>query len=382
MSLTRYGIVLLSALVLAVQGCGSGSTEKPPAEKGQAKQSVFDLHAQLAQARDEVQRERESKEALQAQVQPLTQKVGQLQAELNRAQTPGARKEASGAADQSRIQLIGEKALVEYKAEQLSRRLNKLSEDLDRKEGEMATLRQTAQAKEKEVADLSRQIESIQTTEKSRSAALTQRMDQITKELEERSVAAKKLKQELDEKSELLSTFKTAIADANKLKTAADGESSRLRAELDEAKEQLESLTQQTETTQQQLQSSQQQLETSTQQLADAQQQLATSKQQLEEAQQRAVQWYQEAERRGQEAKQRAEESTRWAQEADRYRSMAEAASKDVEDLKARADELSGRLQAVEGEAESPQEHEPSPIDRLLTGPKAEEQAAPKTNLY
>jgi len=382
MSLTRYGIVLLSTLVLAVQGCGSGSTEKPPTDKGQAKQSVFDLHAQLAQARDEVQREREGKENLQAQVQSLTQKIGQLQAEMNRAQTQGARKEASGATDQSRIQLIGEKALVEYKAEQLSRRLNKLSEDLDRKEGELESLRNTAQAREKEVADLKRQIDSIQTAEKSRSAALTTRVDQITKELEERSVAAKKLKQELDEKSELLNTFKTAISDANKLKTAADSESSRLQGELDEVKQQLESSTQQFASTQQQLEASQQQLEASTQQLEASQQQLKSSKQQLEEAQQRAVQWYQEAERRGQEAKQRAEESTRWAQEADRYRSLAEAASKDVEELKARAEELSGRLQAVEGEAESPKDHEPSPIDRLLTGPKAEEPAAPKTNLY
>lgn len=340
MSLMRYGMVLVSALVLAVQGCGSGSTEKSAQDKGQAKQSVFDLHAQLAQARDEVQREQERNADLRAQVQSLTEKINQSRAESKGAGAAPGRQEAASAPDASRIQLIGEKALAEYKAGQLSRRLDELSKNLDRKEKELESIRQTAQTKENEVAVLRQQIDKLQAAEQSRSAALNTRLDQITKQLEERSAAAAKFKQELDEKSELLNALKSAVADANKLRSAADNESSRLQTELAEGKRQLDA------------------------------------------ARQQATQWYQEAERRGQEGDQKAQEADRWRQEAERYRSMAEASSKDLQELKAHAGELAGRLQAMEGEAESQEEQDQSSIDRLLRGPKAQEASEPQSNLY
>ena len=93
MRISYYAMVLLSALVLAVQGCGPSSTEKGAPDKGQAKQSVFDLHAQLAQARDDVQREQERNVKLQAEAQTLNEKIGQMQAELNRARASERRVE-------------------------------------------------------------------------------------------------------------------------------------------------------------------------------------------------------------------------------------------------------------------------------------------------
>jgi chromosome segregation ATPase len=363
MTLTRYALLLLGALLLACQGCGSVSTEQPQPDKGQAKQSVFDLHAQLAQARDEVQREQERAAGLQAQIQSLTQKTTELQAELDKARTGRPKPEATKSqptstrsTDPGRIQLMGQKALAEYKADQLSHQLDDLSKDMDRKETELESIRQTAQAKEKEVALLRQQIDKLQAAEQSRTAELSARIDEATKQLEARSAEAKRLKQEVDEKTELLNALKNAVTDAGQLKSAAESENARLQTDLEDAKTKIESLTQ------------------------------------------LANQWKEEADRRGdetekaaQESVQKGQEADQWRAEAERFRAMAEASAKDVQELKAKAEELIGRLQAMEGEAESeepqgaaqaPQETGPSAVDHLLKGPKAQEGAAPQPNLY
>lgn len=359
MSLTRIsGIVLLGALVLMCQGCGSVSTETPAPDKGQSKQSVFDLHAQLAQARDELQREQEHSADLQAQVQSLTQKAADMQSELAKARTSKARTEAprpsAGAAaskDPARIQLMGEKAIAEFRAAQLSQRLEELSKDLDRKEAELESIHQTAQAKDKEVALLRQQIDKLQAGEQTRTAELNTRLDQINKELAERSAAAQKFKQELDEKTDLLNALKNAVADASQLKSTAETENSRLQTELADAKSQVESLTQ------------------------------------------LANQWKEEADRRGEEtekaaqdAAQKGQEADQWRAEAERYRSQAETSAKELQEAKARAEELTGRLQAMEGEAEAPEPQEegrPSAVDNILKGgPKAQESKEPQSSLY
>jgi chromosome segregation ATPase len=351
MNLVRYGLVLVSGLAFAfAQGCGGSSQQKPAAEKGQGQAVVSTLQDQLARAHDDIQREQARNEELVAQVQSLTEKLRQAQREPGKpgkvATQPPREARGERGTDESKIQLMGAKAIAEYRAAQLSRRLDALSKNLDRKEAEMAAIRQTAQSKEAEVGQLRQQIEKLQAGEKARTVELNSRVEQISKDLANRSAEAKKFKQELDEKSGLLDALKNAVTDASKLKSAAENEVTQLRAELAETTKQLE-----------------------------------TARNVAEQNKSVAEQWQQEAEQ----FRAKAEASDKELQsQAER----AQAAEKELQTLKAQTEELSSRLQALEGEpgeAEAETEAEeasPSRIDRLLRGPKAQQKPGNESSLY
>jgi chromosome segregation ATPase len=365
MNLVRYGAILLSGLALVfLQGCGDSTPLKPAAEKEHSQAVITNLQSQLAQAHDDIQRGQQKNEELIAQVQSLAEKLKQAQSEPAKSPTKAERKAATvpakdargkAAPDESKIQLMGEKAVAEYRAAQLSRRLDELSKDLDRKESEMAAISQKAGAKEAEVEQLRQQIEKLQTADRTRTAELNSRLQQITKDLETSSSEAKKLKQEVDAKSDLLDALKNAVGDAGKLKSTAESEVTRLRTELAEMAKQLEAAQ------------------------AVAEQNKTLSEQNRSIAEQNktvAEQWQQEAEQ----FRMRAEASEK---ELQSERERVQASVKELQDLKAQTEELTSRIQALEREPEGEAEEEaPSRIDRLLKGPQAQETPKGDSSLY
>jgi len=363
MNLAPYGVILLSGLAIVfLQGCG-GSPPQPAAEKEQGQSVISTLQSQLAQAHDAVQREQARNEELIVQVQSLTAKLKQAQNDLAKsakidrksATSPVGEARKKGAPDESKIQLMGEKAIAEHRAAQLRRRLDELSKDLDRKESEMAAIRQKAQSKETEVEQLRQQIEKLQAADRSRTAELNTRLEQITRDLENRSSEVKKLKQEVDSKGDLLDALKNAVADAGKLKATAENEVTRLRAEMAEMSNQLETakaVAEQNKT------------------LAEQNRSIAEQNKSV------AEQWQQEAEQ----FRMKAEAAEKDLQS---QREKAQASEKELQDLKAQTEELNSRIQALErepeGEAEQPG---PSRIERLLKGPQAQETPESKSSLY
>ncbi|HMK35214.1 MAG TPA: hypothetical protein VK463_09125 [Desulfomonilaceae bacterium] len=312
-------VILILGSMIFLQGCGDSNVDKLRGEAEQCQKHVSNLESQLTQARDTVARQQAEKGDLVGQLDALRQKNRELEASAAKKAEP-----AREVTDAGKIGLMGAKAIAEFKAEQLSKRLDKLSSDLDAKEQELARINQLAKQKDAEVAELKARMEKLQAGDKNRVEELQARLDSISKELEQRSAAENKIRQDLQEKSELLAALKNAVADSAKLKSAAETELSTLRTELAQVSKQLE-----------------------------------TSKAQA-----------------AQEGKD-LQDCAAWAEKADKElelrqaaitecRTDAERLRQEGEQLKAAVTELNTRIKAAESSAE-----DESTIDRILEAPKA-----------
>lgn len=344
MKSSHCSMMILAGLVLFLLGCGQSQVDKTTGETERPQKSVEDLQSQLAQARQTVTTYESENQRLSAELQAAS--VKEKMAKQGASKTiPGGQKQVTGTElgegdEESRIGLMGAKALAEFKAEQLSKRLDKLSKDLDLKEQELVAIRQNAEAKDKEVASLSRQIEELQQADRTRTSDLQSKLDGIGKELADRSAAMDKLKQELDEKTELLNTLKNAVADAAKLKSNAEIEVTRLQSELTQVTNQADA----------------------------AGKQAGQLRSDLEKLQ-------------NQEVRSR-EEMDQCREQSEQLRAEAESSKQESEKLKAELAELGQRLQAVEHTPPAGEEEHASDIDSLLQGPKPANSPKLPSGLY
>ncbi len=204
-------LIMLSSLALL--GCGESELQQA---RIQDQKAISDLKSQLSEAKDSLDARLKEKEQQVQQVQELTSKLNQVEKAIA-AKAQAEKTKAKG--DESRVELMGAKAIAEFKAEQLHRRVEKLTQDLSVKEQEVASIRQNAQQQSGEVEQLRARVTELQKADQSRTAELQSRLESIGKELKERSAAAEQFKRELDEKAELLNALKNAVSDASKLKS-------------------------------------------------------------------------------------------------------------------------------------------------------------------
>lgn len=319
-------VILLSGLALF--GCGESELQQA---RTQDQKTISDLKSQVVEAREALDARLKENEQLAKQVQDLTQKVGERE-RLLAAKAEQERKPAKGKGEEGRVELMGAKAIAEYKAEQLSRRVEKLTQDLNAKEQEVSSIRQNAQQQNAEVEQLRQRVAALQKAEQTRTTELQSKLDSIAAELKERSAAAEKFKQELDEKTGLLSALKNAVSDASKLKSGAEAEGAKLREDLAEALKQLEAA-----------------------QGVAGQAREETAKVQAynEQIQQKLAEWMQYGEQ--------------MKQEVERLTQQVNASASEISQLRE-------QLQAAQAKLE---EHAPSTIDRIIGGPESKEEAAP-----
>ncbi len=83
----------------------------------------------------------------------------QLEAKLKALTEERSKEEASR--DDKKIELLGAKAIAEFQVDQLNRRLDKLQADLGAKDNEFASIRQTAEQRESQIEELTRQHRAI-----------------------------------------------------------------------------------------------------------------------------------------------------------------------------------------------------------------------------
>ncbi|MCX5861596.1 MAG: hypothetical protein WCG29_08470 [Desulfomonile sp.] len=387
--------ILMIVLALVFQGCGENRVEKSSSDALPAQKLVSDFQATLAQSRDKLEQERDRNFELMQRVQLLLEKLkesedrisGHKTGEVSRIVDPGEKK---------RIELMGAKALAEYRAEQFRRRLDQLSRDLDLKEQEIEAIRQNSAKKDVEVQQLRQTIEDLQAADKTRTAQLGSRLEQITRDLEERTASANKFKGDLDEKTELLGTLKNAVSDATKLKANAEAEIARLNGDLGEALRQLEA--------------SQSQVLQYRQDLMQAKNNIDQAQVDMERLRQEAGRWHSEtersqneteqirqaadsyrkqaeefwadAERSRQEAEQFRVEMDRSRQEIVQFRVDADRARQEAAELRVQVSDLGGKLQSLEAKLQPPDEERPSSVDLLLESPTAEGKTDPVSNLY
>ncbi len=227
----KFFLIVLSCLALI--GCGSSNLEQARLEDQKV---ISDLKAKLADAQSAAEIRQNEIDRLTRQMQDVTSKNNELQNLLKaRTEQKSGKSEPPG-----RVELLGAKALAEYKAEQLSRRVEKLTADLDQRERELAEINKKTKTQGTEVEQLRQTVAELQKTDANRTAELQGRIESITKQLKERSDAAEQFKRELNERTELLNALKNAVTDASTLKTSAESENAKLRQALEDTKKQLE----------------------------------------------------------------------------------------------------------------------------------------------
>ena len=222
--------LLLVAAMLVLHGCGETPVEKKLLEATEAQKTVAELQSELARSERQLLKARQETNELQRKLQTLESGASKEAARPTEKITP----------DDKRIELLGAKAIAEYQVDQLSRRLDELTKNLNLKEKELEAIRRTAGQRESEVEALRKTVEELQAKDQKRTTELTSRLDKMTQELQQRSADAQRFKHDLDDKSELLNSLKNAVGDASKLKSQAEAEVNRLRAELQETTTRLD----------------------------------------------------------------------------------------------------------------------------------------------
>jgi chromosome segregation ATPase len=334
MNSLSYGLIVFMSMVLLVQGCGDSKVEKPQTGAGEGTEAVSNIESQAVQPQKDISPPEKKVNATGAGTRAAV-----AEGQLDRKPS-GAAVQREGRDEQSRIRLMAEKALAEFKAKRQRDRLERLTTDLEEKETELERLKENALAKEREAATLKTKIEHIQTAADKRVAELDTELKKIAEELNEASSEAERLKREVDDKTGLLQALKNAAADAGKLKASAESELSRLRGQLDETQQELDKAQGEREEFRQEIQLLQSQIEQSSQ------------------------------------------ERDQYREAAEKLQSEADQARQDVEDLRNQITKLRSEVEAFQPAAEAPAEKAQSRVDLILRLPMKGEGSEQASNLY
>ncbi len=387
--------LVLTTFLIGLLACGSEMPQKTSVEPDSNQKLVSDLQETITQAKQNLDKEKEHNAQLMQRVQSLLEALTEAEKRFSALQK-GEASDISPEAERKRIELMGAKALAEFRAEQFRRRLDELSQDLDAKEKELETIRQNAREKDAEVQQLRKAIEQIQLAEKTRNQELSARMEQISRDLEQRTAAAEQFKKDLEEKNELLAALKNAVSDASKLKANAEAEITRLNNQLADVTKQLQDSQALAAQQQQDLAAAQNRLTQSQQEIQRLAQEVQTwqyeyqrSREEIEKIKaiaqgyaDQAEKYKAENERSKQEAEQFKTEANRARDEIVGFRVETDRAKQEAKDLRTKVWELSVKLQAMEAKLRPPEEDQPSSVDKLLDQPVITRDQVPSSNLY
>jgi chromosome segregation ATPase len=382
--------VLLIGLALLFQGCGDTEVEKSKAEATQSREVIAKLQSQLAEARDGLARQQAENRQLSETVRTFDQKIAQIQVAAEKAAEESRRRreassatpEGNGDADQSRITLMGAKAVAEFKAAQLSQRLERLKKDLDRKEEELARIREDAQKKDDEIQMLTKKVEELQAQDQTRSAEVNSKLEHLGKELEKRSAESRQLKKDLDDKVGLLEALKNAVADAGRLKATAEAEASGLSNQISELTRQLTASQNDVKACRQEIARLQSEGEGRRQEVASLQTESEGFRQEIVRLQGLIEKSRQETARLQGEMQQARKDRELYLQEATRLSLELEARQKEVQELRTLNTDLSSHVEALEQRVTALSEELPSTVDQILRGPSVSEVPETAPNLY
>lgn len=324
---SRYFLAIALLVSPMIFGCGPGP--KPGASNEQSQQMISSLESELDRARTEVEKQIDINKTLEDQVQSLTSKLDEIEKEeAGSAQSQeSSTVSSSGALDsQSRVALMGAKALAEFKAEQLSSKLEKLTKESQARDTDLAKAVEKADALDAELKGIKEALEEKTQQYDSQTTEKTAQINQMGMELKNLSAQVNEMKQEVADKEELLATLKKAWSDATQLKTAAEAESARLKTELTEVNAQLATVTEAAE---------------------KSSKEASILKGELQQAQERI------------------ESATT---QIEKLSSDNQAYSKEVERLKVNAATLSNKLYALERAAGTDSENFATSLDRIMSG--------------
>ncbi|MGD9819819.1 MAG: hypothetical protein AB7V04_14155, partial [Desulfomonilaceae bacterium] len=140
MRLLKYALAIVILVSPVILGCGSGTKSGSVNEEPQ--KLISELRGELDKARSELENQTDLNKSLDDQVQFLKARLDEIEKESSDDHAATSHSsESSGTFDsQSRVALMGAKALAEFKAEQLSSKLEKLTQLVQTKETELSKI--------------------------------------------------------------------------------------------------------------------------------------------------------------------------------------------------------------------------------------------------
>ncbi len=232
----RFNYLLAIVLMVSPIICGCGSSGKQGSATEQTQQLITGLRSELEQARKELDSQTELNRSLEDQVQSLAGKLDEIEKQVpqNASTLDSQATSSSGALDsQSRVALMGAKALAEFKAEQLSAKLEKLTKESLAREGELVKSSESLESLSGQISQLKNSLQEKTEQFDSIVRGKTAQINQLGLEVKNLTEQITDFRQDVSEKDELLVTLKKAWSDATQLKTAAESDVSRLKTELE-----------------------------------------------------------------------------------------------------------------------------------------------------
>lgn len=232
-------LILLLLAAVSLQSCGGSADEKSEAVKQTPTLQTVDVDKELKQVKEKLlSLESENKE-LHASNKMLSEKLKELQeaaeAEIHKESTKKSSGSSSGAvSDQTRIALMGAKAVAEFRADQAERRVKSLTANLSQKEEDLKNALENVENVSHENDQLRKKLETLTAAVASKESEYEQTVKKLESTVAERASIIAKQEEELKQKEDILNTLKTALSDAGQLKSVAEANLDQLKKNLTE----------------------------------------------------------------------------------------------------------------------------------------------------
>jgi DNA repair exonuclease SbcCD ATPase subunit len=235
--------IFLILASVSLQSCGGKTDQYSGSEKPGASVQAPNVETELKRAKEKLSSLETDNQDLQASNKILSEKLKELQdAAENQANNTPTGTSPGGLSDQTRIALMGAKAVAEFKAQQAERRLESITADLTKKDDELKGALEQVEASSHENENLKNKLETLNTETVQKKSELEETVKKLEATIAERNSVIIKMEAESKEKEDLLNTLKKAWSDATQLKSAAEADLKKLKTSFADCQNQTTQL--------------------------------------------------------------------------------------------------------------------------------------------
>jgi len=247
MTILKLFSILLILVSVSLQSCGGKTDQGLGSEKNGPSVQTPNIETELKRAKERLSSVESENHDLQASKKILSEKLKELQeaaeAEAN-GPTLGKSSEgpSRGISEQTRIALMGAKAIAEFRAQQTEKRLESVTAELTKKDDDLKSALEQLEAASHENGQLKNQLETATAEADQEKSELEQTVKKLESTIAERTSAIGKLEASSKEKEDLLNTLKKAWSDATQLKGSAEADLNQFKTSFAEYQNQTNQL--------------------------------------------------------------------------------------------------------------------------------------------
>ncbi len=232
--------IFLILASVSLQSCGRKTDQYSGSEKPGTTIQTPNGETELKRAKEKLSFLESENQDLKASNKMLSEKLKELQDATEKENNNASNgKRSGGPSDQTRIALMGAKAVAEFKAQQAERRLESLTSDLAKRSDDLKGALEQVEASSHENEDLKKQLEALKTEAAQKESDLEQTVKKLESTIAGRTSVIANREAELKEKEDLLNTLKKAWSDATQLKSGAEADLRQLKTNFADCQNQV-----------------------------------------------------------------------------------------------------------------------------------------------